>query len=290
MTALGALYRPALPPEELRETVLTAEEAGLEQLWLWEDCFYQSGIASAAAALAWTERLTVGIGVVPAPMRNAAMTAMETATLQRMSGGRFRLGIGHGSQDWMAQAGVKAASPLTLMREHLTTIRPLLRGERVTHAGRYVNLDEVQLEWPPANPAPVLVGARGPRSLELSGELADGTVLPFPTSPEDVAKARELIDKGRARAGRTDHHHLAVYIAAAAGPGATARLQAELGSFGLDLPPEYADGVSAETVAKAVRRLADAGADTVIVGTTAVEPDPAGFIRFVAHEVRPLVP
>jgi alkanesulfonate monooxygenase SsuD/methylene tetrahydromethanopterin reductase-like flavin-dependent oxidoreductase (luciferase family) len=61
-----------------------AEDAGLQELWLWEDCFWEGGIASAAAALAWTERLRVGVGLLPVPLRNVALTAMEVATLHRL--------------------------------------------------------------------------------------------------------------------------------------------------------------------------------------------------------------
>jgi alkanesulfonate monooxygenase SsuD/methylene tetrahydromethanopterin reductase-like flavin-dependent oxidoreductase (luciferase family) len=72
MTTLGTVFRPQLPPERLRAVAVAAEDAGLGQLWLWEDCFWESGIASAAAVLAWTERLRVGIGLLPVPLRNVA--------------------------------------------------------------------------------------------------------------------------------------------------------------------------------------------------------------------------
>src|SRR5688572_1057471 len=57
VTVLGAVFLPQLPPERLRSVVRAAEESGLEELWLWEDCFRESGIATASAALAWSERL-----------------------------------------------------------------------------------------------------------------------------------------------------------------------------------------------------------------------------------------
>lgn len=290
MTSLGAMFRPQLPPEKLREVTLTAEAAGLEQLWLWEDSFFQSGIGSAAAALAWTDRLRVGIGVIPAPMRNVAMTVMEAATLTRMFDGRFIFGIGHGNQEWMAQAGVRVDSPMTLLREQLTAIRSLLRGERLTTDGRYVKLTDVVLDWPPPAAPPVYVGATGPRSLRLSGELADGTVLDAGNRPADVARIRGLIDEGRALAGRTDHHELVVYYTAAHGPDATARMQAEVELWGEQMPPEYAAGVTTEAVVEGVRMLVEAGADTVVINHVGNEPDPAGFVRYVADEIRPLVP
>jgi alkanesulfonate monooxygenase SsuD/methylene tetrahydromethanopterin reductase-like flavin-dependent oxidoreductase (luciferase family) len=134
VTNLGAIFLPSNPPENLRDIARAADDAGLEQLWLWEDCFLNSGIAAASAALASTSRLKVGIGIMPVPFRNTALTAMEVATLHRMFGDRPIVGFGHGVQDWMAQVGVKAASPMTLMREHLTALRALLRGEALRQA------------------------------------------------------------------------------------------------------------------------------------------------------------
>src|SRR4051794_21634253 len=118
MTRLGVIFRPQFPPEQLRAMAEAADDAGVEELWLWEDCFLESGIAAASAALAWTERLTVGVGVLPVPLRNPALAAMEIATLARLFPGRIRIGLGHGVQEWMGQVGVRAESPMTLLREY----------------------------------------------------------------------------------------------------------------------------------------------------------------------------
>ncbi|MGV9243031.1 LLM class flavin-dependent oxidoreductase [Streptomyces sp. NPDC003710] len=290
MTGLGAVFRPQLPPERLRALARLADESGLEELWLWEDCFLEGGISAMAAALAWTERLRVGIGLLPVPLRNVAVTAMEAATLERMFPGRAILGVGHGVQSWMGQVGARAESPLTLLREYLDALRALLRGERVTTDGRYVRLDGVALDWPPAEPVRVLAGATGPRSLRLSGEAADGTILTAATTPEGVRRARDLIDEGRASAGRTGPHHVVVQLLTATGPDAAARLEAELAAQGPGSVPGLGVAGDASAVAKAVQRLAEAGADTVILQPTGDEPDPEGFVRFAAGEVRPLVP
>jgi alkanesulfonate monooxygenase SsuD/methylene tetrahydromethanopterin reductase-like flavin-dependent oxidoreductase (luciferase family) len=122
MTTLGAVFRPQVAPERLRDVARVADETGLEQLWLWEDCFFESGIASAAAALAWTSRVRVGVGLLPVPLRNVALTAMEAATLHRLFPGRVRIGVGHGVQDWMGQVGARVDSPVTLLREHLSAL------------------------------------------------------------------------------------------------------------------------------------------------------------------------
>jgi alkanesulfonate monooxygenase SsuD/methylene tetrahydromethanopterin reductase-like flavin-dependent oxidoreductase (luciferase family) len=181
-------------------------------------------------------------------------------------------------------------SPLTLLREHLTTLRALLRSERVTVDGRYVKLDDVALGWPPATAPAVFAGATGPRSLRLSGEAADGTILVAGTPLDGIREARRLIDEGRAASGRTDHHRVTAYLHAATGPNGAARLATELDHWGDTSKPDVAVAGNADAVANAVRRLADAGADAVILQPTADEPDPEGFMRFVATEVRPLVP
>ncbi|MEU0202655.1 MULTISPECIES: LLM class flavin-dependent oxidoreductase [unclassified Streptomyces] len=292
MTGLGAVFRPQLAPERLRSVARLADDAGLEELWLWEDCFREGGISTAAAALAWTERVRVGVGLLPVPLRNVAITAMEVASLHRMFPGRAIVGVGHGVQDWMGQVGARVESPVTLLREHLLALRALLGGERVTTDGRYVKLDDVGLDWPPEDRGSgVLAGATGPRSLRLTGEAADGTILTAATNAEGVREALQLIREGREAAGRGDGPHpVVVYLLAATGPDADERLRAELVAEGLESVPDLGVAGDAAAVAKAVERLAEAGADTVVLQPTGDEPDPEGFVRFVAEEVRPLVP
>jgi alkanesulfonate monooxygenase SsuD/methylene tetrahydromethanopterin reductase-like flavin-dependent oxidoreductase (luciferase family) len=275
VTDLGVVFRPQSPPERLREIALAADQAGLDELWLWEDCFYEGGIASASAALAWTRRLRVGIGLLPVPLRNVALTAMEVAALLRLFPGRAVVGVGHGVQDWMAQVGARADSPMTLLREHLTALRALLGGERVTVRGRYVHLDDVALDWPPPQGATLLAGATGPRTLQLSGELADGTILTADTSPDGVRSARTVVGAAP--------HRVVCYVVAATGPGAAERAAAEARRSGCSAAGD------AKAVAEAVQRYADAGADAVVLQPTPDEPDLEGFVRFVAEEVRPLV-
>jgi alkanesulfonate monooxygenase SsuD/methylene tetrahydromethanopterin reductase-like flavin-dependent oxidoreductase (luciferase family) len=194
---LGVVFRPQLPPERLRAVAEAAEEAGVAQLWLWEDSFFEGGIASAAAALAWTSRLQVGVGLLPVPLRNPALTAMEIATVERIFPGRFLPGLGHGVLEWMGQAGAAVASPMTLLREYSTAVRALLAGERVTSEGRYVRLSGVALDWPPSSPPPVLVGGRGPKTVRLTGELADGLLLDSVATLDAVRAARALVDEVR---------------------------------------------------------------------------------------------
>lgn len=290
MTVLGAVVLPTLPPERLRAVAEAAETSGLDELWLWEDCFRQSGLASLSAALAWTSRLRVGVGLLPVPLRNVALTAMEIATLERMFPGRSRIGVGHGVQDWMGQVGERVSSPLTLLREHVTALRSLLSGEEVSTSGQHVHLDKVRLDWPPDRAPGVMVGTTGPRTLRLSGEIADGTILHAGSSPDDVARARATIEEGRRSAGRHDHHDLVVYVLAGTGPGAGGRVAAEQQSWGQDPSTNTAVTGTAEEIAQGIARWTRAGANTVVLQPTIDEPNPEAFVRFVAEQVRPLTP
>jgi alkanesulfonate monooxygenase SsuD/methylene tetrahydromethanopterin reductase-like flavin-dependent oxidoreductase (luciferase family) len=264
MTTLGVACLPQVPPEQLRNVAVAADGAGLEELWLWEDCFWGGAIPACSAALAWTTNLRVGVGVLPVPLRNVATAAMDAAMLHRLFPGRVTIGVGHGIQSWMRQAGVAPESPMTLLREYLAALRALLAGGRLSADGRYVHLEDVALEWPPTMSPQVLVGAIGPRTLRLSGEASDGTFLTAGNSPEEVRRARELIAEGQAAAGRVGGHRLVVHL--------------------------NVDDHDAAQTAAAVSGLADAGADTVILQPSPREADDLErFVRFACERVRPLL-
>lgn len=175
--SVGVVFRPQQPPEDLQAVVRAADEAGVPELWLWEDCFLEGGLTAATAALAWSERLRVGVGLLPVPLRNPALLAMELATLTRLWPGRVMPTLGHGVLEWMAQVGAGVESPVTLLREYAEAVRDLLDGRQVDTAGRYVHLDGVRLDWPPAQRPELLVGARGDRTLRLAAEVTDGVLL-----------------------------------------------------------------------------------------------------------------
>jgi 5,10-methylenetetrahydromethanopterin reductase len=283
---LGITYVPYLPPEQLRDLATAAETGGLDELWVWEDCFKQSGPASAAAALAWTSRIRVGIGLMPAPLRNVALTAMEIATLERLFPGRVIPGIGHGVQDWMAQAGARVASPLTLLREQALAIRRLLAGEEVSVDGRYVRLDRVALDWPPPEPPPLAIGAFGPKSIALAGELADVFLAAAaPTTEVLDATVSRLTAARRHARPESGGPELVVSQLLATGPDARARVDAESPKWGL--PPGTGSAGDADTIVADIRRLAAHGATSVAVQPLPDESDLLGLVRFLGEEVRP---
>ena len=142
--------------------------------------------------------------------------AMEIATLARLYPGRFLPGFGHGVAGWMRQIGAFPASQLTALEEVTVTTCKLLRGETVSFQGQHVQLDQATLVHPPDHIPPIYLGVIGPKSLALSGRVADGTILSEFSSPAYVTWAREEIDKGQAAAGHARDHRLTVFSFACA--------------------------------------------------------------------------
>jgi alkanesulfonate monooxygenase SsuD/methylene tetrahydromethanopterin reductase-like flavin-dependent oxidoreductase (luciferase family) len=209
---IGFTFTPERPIGELPRVAREADQLGFDELWLWEDCFLSGGIAASATALAATERIIVGLGIMPAVFRNVAAAAMDVATLANLAPGRFLAGLGHGMADWMEQIGALPERPVRQLEEYSRALRALLAGDVVTQQGDYVRLRDVQLAFPPAVAPPVLLGVRRPFGLRASGRSADGTILAEPTPPAYIRAARDEIERGRAAAGRTDPHHLVAFV------------------------------------------------------------------------------
>ncbi|MBC2641814.1 MULTISPECIES: LLM class flavin-dependent oxidoreductase [unclassified Rhodococcus (in: high G+C Gram-positive bacteria)] len=285
---LGVTFIPTIEPERLRDFARVAEESGLDEIWLWEDCFKESGIASAAAALAWTERIRVGVGLMPVPLRNVALTAMEIATLSRLFPGRVIAGVGHGVQRWMEQVGARAASPMTLLEEYTVALRALLDGQTVSTQGRYVRLDGVKLDWPPTERVPLMLGGEGPKSIRLAARLGDGNLVTSAVSDDDIRDTRDLIVEEIGVDGASSHPMVVPKIAAT-GDGAQRRVDEEVARW--EKPVDAGIGVAgdADTIAAEVRRLAGLGATSVAIAPTEDEPDLLGFVKFLGRSVRPLL-
>ncbi len=203
--AIGMCFDRTFPAGAVSEYARQLESAGVEQLWLIEDCFYTAGVSLAATALAVTERLEVGIGILPAVARNPAITAMEIATLCNLAPGRFRPGIGHGVQSWMGQMGARTPSPLTTLDETITVVKRLLSGDDVTFDGRVVHLDGVRLDQPPSIVPPVVAGVQQAKSLAIAGRVADGVILVEGAGPTYVEWALEQAGRRDRFRGRDVH-------------------------------------------------------------------------------------
>jgi F420-dependent oxidoreductase-like protein len=185
-----------------------ADQCGFAVVWAAEA--YGS---DAATVLAWvaaqTERIDVGSAIFQIPGRTPANTAMTAATLDTLSGGRFRLGLGvSGPQVSEGWHGVRFDKPLTRTREYVAIVRKALARERLTFDGEFFTLPlpdgpgkALTLTVHPVRERiPIYLAAVGPRNLELAGEIADGWLAIF-FDPDHSGELLGHIRTGREKAG-----------------------------------------------------------------------------------------
>ncbi|MGW0932980.1 LLM class F420-dependent oxidoreductase [Streptomyces sp. NPDC002644] len=193
------------------EVAKEADRLGYSVCWAAEA--YGS---DAATVLSWvaaqTERIDVGSAIFQIPARQPAMTAMTAATLDSLSGGRFRLGLGvSGPQVSEGWYGVKFDKPLARTREYVEIVRKAMTRERLSYEGQHWTLP---LPGGPGKPLkltvhperehiPVYIAAIGPKNLEQTGEIADGALLIFPSADHLEETAVRHIRAGREKAGKT---------------------------------------------------------------------------------------
>jgi F420-dependent oxidoreductase-like protein len=199
-----------LTAEQQLAIVQEAERIGYESVWAAEA--YGSDTATVLAWLAaGTEKIDVCSGIFQIPGRSAGMTAMTAATLDQLSGGRFRLGLGSsGPQVSEGWHGVRFAKQLQRTREYVEVVRMMLRRERVEYHGETIDLPlpdgpgkPLKLTISPVqDEIPIYIAAMGPKNVALTGEIADGW-LPIFFSPEHVQEFRPLLEEGAQRSGRS---------------------------------------------------------------------------------------
>jgi alkanesulfonate monooxygenase SsuD/methylene tetrahydromethanopterin reductase-like flavin-dependent oxidoreductase (luciferase family) len=323
---VGVAFTSETEPELLRAAAQTAEDLGFSEIWLPEDYFFTGGMVAAAAILAETERVRVGLGIVSAMVRHPALLAMELATLSRLYPGRVLPGIGLGVPYWLGQMGLMPKSSLTAMRECVSSTRRLLDGETVTEDGKVFTFENVQLAHPAKEALPLLMGVVGPKMLQLSGEIADGTVIGVTSSAEYVRWAREQVAIGAERAGREGHHKMACYtifsidsdsrkakeaarqqvafylgIMGRCGYtdafGISDEIESLIAKHGVDglephVPDEWVEGLAIagnpDECAEGIQRYLDAGADTVSLWMEG-GPGTKALLERVSREVLPSV-
>src|SRR5271165_3010726 len=187
--------------------VREAERIGATSVWVAE-AWGQDALTPLAFLAAQTEQINLGSAIAQLGARTPAMLAMSAMSLQLLSGGRFRLGIGtSGPQVMEGWHGVRFDAPVTMTRETISIVRAVASGQRVSHAGRVYQLPlpggsgrPLRSMLPPT-PVPVYVAALGPRTLELTGELADGWIGNT-FMPEHAEVFIDRLRAGAARAGR----------------------------------------------------------------------------------------
>ena len=196
-------------PRGQLEVAREAERLGYSVVWAAE-AYGSDSVTMLSWLAAQTDRIDVGSAVMQIPARAATMTAMTAASLDTLSQGRFRLGLGvSGPQVSEGWYGVPFAKPLGRSREYIAVVRQALANKPVTYEGDHIRLPlpdgpgkPLRLAIrPPRSRIPIYLAVIGPKNLELAGEVADGWLAVF-FAPEFAAEQLDRVAAGAAKAGR----------------------------------------------------------------------------------------
>ena len=188
-----------LPARDYIALAQAAEAAGFDQFWVSNDLFLRSAQAILPAIAMATTRIEIGSCIFNPYTTHPAELAMFAATMDELSGNRFNLGLAAGAGEFLKWVGIPQQSPLGMMRETVSVIQRLLRGERAALHGTHLMWeDEAYLRFKAPRQTPIYLGAMSPGMLRLAGETCDG-VLPLLFPPEHYFGVRPIIDEGLAR-------------------------------------------------------------------------------------------
>jgi len=184
-----------------------AEDRGFEAVWQAESRLVRDAIVPMAAYAAVTEKIKVGSGVINNWTRNIGLLAATFLTLDDLAPNRIICGLGAWWDPLAKNVGIDRRKPLNAMRETVSVLRRLLSMERVTFHGEFIHVEGIELDVvhgrrEPRN-VPIMIGATGPKMLELTGEIADGVVLNYCVPPQYNDRAMEQLKKGARKSGRT---------------------------------------------------------------------------------------
>ena len=191
------------------EYVVQAERLGVDCVWSAE-AWGHDGVSPLAFLAGRTSRIRLGTGILQAGTRTPALIAMTAMSLQAMSNGRLNLGLGvSGPQVIEGWHGIDFDRPLTRMRETIEIVRRAVRGERVEFKGQIYTLPKpggegkaLRSSAKPAPVVPIFLATLSPKSLEMTGEIADGW-LGTSFMPDHAHVFTDHLAAGAKRAGRT---------------------------------------------------------------------------------------
>ena len=203
MSRIAAAVAPGRSLEQAVERAMLAEEIECDSVWLSQLPYERDTALVLAAYARVTRRIGLGSFVFPIYTRHPTAMAQTAATLDELSGGRFRLGIGISHKVTVETLwGLRLERPVEAMREYLTIVRALLADGSVQFEGAQFTA-RATYGAPRRADLPILIAALGPRMLELAGELADGVAL-WMCSPGYIAShVVPHVRAGRERAGKT---------------------------------------------------------------------------------------
>src|SRR5690625_1759920 len=188
------------PMSEWRRRAQYLDDSPVHQLWVSDERFYRDPWVMLAMMAEQTNRIRLGTSVTDPYVRHPALTASAIASLAEASQGRAVLGMGAGVSGFAAM-GIERSRPATAMREATELIRRLIAGERLDYQGKVVSFTDAGLSWTPEYRVPVYIAGRGPKILELGGEVGDGVLIASFSGGPMLDYAFERVETGLQRRG-----------------------------------------------------------------------------------------
>lgn len=217
------------------EMAKAAELGELEGLWFAENAFGRGILPAAAACAVATARLRIGAGVFNPFSRHPTMMAMEIGALDELAGGRASVSVGSGIASQVAKIGHSAEKPVAALRDTLTILRTLLRGESIDHAGA-VCARNVKLDFKPRGDIPIYLAGRGDLSVKLAGTHADGLIISNMCSAGFSARAVQILTESWQGAGRPERPAVIQYMPCAVDADRDKALESAKRAVGAMLP------------------------------------------------------
>ncbi|MDG2336172.1 MAG: LLM class flavin-dependent oxidoreductase [Myxococcota bacterium] len=207
--SVGSAYYNGEDWESMVELVEAADRLGVDSVWSAE-AWGMEAVSMLGYLASRTSHIRLGTGIMQISARTPASTAMTALSLSRISNDRFTLGLGaSGPQVVEGLHGAAFAKPLTRMREYVAIVRRAMSGERVEYEGEQFVLPRkggegkaLRLSMPPNPDIPIFLATLGEKSLEMTGEIADGW-LGTCFIPERAEVLLGPIERGAKRAGRS---------------------------------------------------------------------------------------
>lgn len=179
------------------------DDFGYTRIWVPDERFTRDMAVELTLAAIHTKRVAIGTAITNTYTRHPVSLAALAASVDEIAGGRLVLGLSAGSSGLPA-LGLSRVRPVRRLREAIGIMRALWSGERVTFKGEVLGVEAASLDMTPVRPRiPVWIAARGPRLLQLAGEIADGVLIGSLASPAVLRYAHENIDRGAKAAGRS---------------------------------------------------------------------------------------
>jgi F420-dependent oxidoreductase-like protein len=278
---IGIEVGDAMGPASLQTIVERMQEAaaaGLESAWMAQ-LFGWDALTALAVAGREAPGIALGTAIVQSHPRHPLALASQALSVQAATGNRLQLGIGPSHQFIIeGMFGLSFEKPARHIRDYLTVLGPLLRGETVSYQGETLKVDGA-IGIPGADPPALLLAALGPAMLRLAGELTDGTITAW-TGPATIADyIVPTVTRAAAAVGRPDPRVIAgvlVHVTADAAAsrerlverfaaaGTAPSYRAMLDREGVTHPLDLLVAGDESTVERALRRYVDAGATEIL--------------------------